>query len=158
MHTKSLRIAANWNVLDKTVLSHISVHIPGRTFLTNGCIFVVSRLPQLAVLAKILCLLMVSSFVICWNYLMLTKLWLLWNKYRQWNKCNFLYYFYTLIKLLEKKPNGTIIYFISYISLFKTLMKKERSRNIYIIKIEKWNVIEVQRARDRCIHRVVIGL
>ncbi|XP_029158984.1 fibroblast growth factor 18-like, partial [Nylanderia fulva] len=29
------------------------------TFLTNGCIFVVSRLPQLTVLAKILCLLMV---------------------------------------------------------------------------------------------------
>jgi len=36
-------------------------------FLTNGCIFVVSRLPQLAVLAKILCLLMVSIFT--YNFL-----------------------------------------------------------------------------------------
>lgn len=41
------------------------LHIPFMSrliFLTNGYIFVVSRLPQLAVLAKILCLLMVSIF------------------------------------------------------------------------------------------------
>lgn len=61
-HTKFICIhdclesAANWM---KWFLLHIPFHVPV-VFLTNGYIFVVSRLPQLAVLAKILCLLMVS--------------------------------------------------------------------------------------------------